>query len=367
MTQAVALAQQASTGVSQGFKNKIINGAMVIDQRNAGASVSITTDGMYTLDRWAAYRSQSGKYSVQQNAGSVTPPSGFTNYLGCTVGASANVTVGSTDYFTIRQPIEGFNVSDLDFGKATAKTVTLSFWVRSSLIGTYGGVLANSAYSRCYPFTYSISVANTWEQKSVTIAGDTTGTWLTTNGVGLYLEIALGVGSTYSATAGAWTSSGVDSATGAIKWIETNGATFYITGVQLEVGSSATGFDYRPIGTEFNLCQRYFEIACSTGYNNGLVCSNFNAADTYANVRFVVTKRATPTVTVASPANSWNLYGNGSLSYVVTAIQSQNPSNATFQLKVSTSNQLNQGGASHLDFNTVTVANSGGWNASAEL
>jgi hypothetical protein len=235
---------------------------MVIDQRNAGASVAVT-GSPYTLDRWYAAASTDAKYTVQQNAGSVTPPAGYTNYLGCTVGASANVTVGSGDYFGIRQAIEGYNTSDLGFGAAGASSVTLSFWVRSSVTGTYGATLKNGGNNRSYPFTYAISTANTWEQKSVTVAGDTTGTWLTTNGTGLYITFGLGVGSTYSGTAGSWQASNLWSATGATNWISTNSATFYITGVQLEKGSTATSFDYRPYGTELALCERYCKTIIS--------------------------------------------------------------------------------------------------------
>jgi hypothetical protein len=274
------------------MKNKIINGAMVIDQRNAGASVTPTADA-FTLDRWGAVLSQSSKYSVQQNAGSVTPPTGFTNYLGVT--STSAYSVGAGDYFTLQQNIEGFNIADLDFGKATAKTITLSFWVRSSLTGTFGGTVANSAQSRCYPFTYTISAANTWEQKSVTIAGDTTGTWLTTNGIGFRLNFGLGVGTTYSGTAGAWSSSVLLSATGATSVVGTNGATFYITGVQLEVGSTATSFDYRPYGTELMLCQRYLPMVTVTNaayYYSGMV---FGASNARAFIPFMVKARTAPT------------------------------------------------------------------------
>jgi hypothetical protein len=241
---------------SVNMKNRIINGAMVIDQRNAGASVTPTSDSTYTLDRWKARLTQSSKYSVQQNAGSVTPPAGFTNYLGVT--SLSAYSVSASDFFVIQQVIEGFNVADLGFGTANAKTITISFWVRSSLTGTFGGSVYNDGGSRNYPFTYTISSANTWEQKSITIAGDTSGTWATTSGAGLQLQIGLGVGSTYSGTAGAWSATNYLSATGATSVVGTNGATFYITGVQLEVGSTATSFDYRPFGTELMLCQRYF-------------------------------------------------------------------------------------------------------------
>ena len=248
-------------GNSSLMKNRIINGAMVIDQRNAGASVTPTTTGtnVYTLDRWAVQISQASKFSVQQNAGAVTPPVGFSKYLGVTSLATTSLAAG--DYFVLCQNIEGFNTADLGFGTANAKTVTLSFQVYSSLTGTFGGSLSNNAGNRTYPFSYSIPVANTWTTISVTVAGDTTGTWVgATNGTGMIVFLGLGLGSTYSGTAGSWAGTQYLSATGATSVVGTSGATFYITGVQLEVGSSATGFEYRQYGTELALCQRYFQV-----------------------------------------------------------------------------------------------------------
>jgi hypothetical protein len=259
---------QNTSAYGGGFamRNRIINGAMVIDQRNAGASVTPTSSS-YTLDRWYTILTQSSKFSVQQNAGSVTPPVGFSKYIGIT--SLSSYSVGAGDYFLLTQSIEGFNTADFGFGTANASTVTLSFWVRSSLTGTFGGSLVNSGFSRSYPFTYTISAANTWEQKTVTIAGDTTGTWIgATNGIGLRVQFGLGVGSTYSGTAGSWAATEYDSATGATSVVGTNGATFYITGVQLEKGSTATSFDYRPYGTELALCQRYYYKIQATGDNS---------------------------------------------------------------------------------------------------
>jgi hypothetical protein len=242
-----------------GFKNRIYNGQMQIDQRNAGASVTPTASG-YTLDRWRAGLSVSSKFSVQQTA---TAASGF-NYSLKATSLSA-YTVGAAETFIIGQFIEGYNFADMGFGTANAKTITLSFWVQSSLTGTFGGSLRNDTPDRSYPFTYTISAANTWEQKTITIAGDTTGTWLTTNGTGAIVTWALGAGSSFSGTAGAWAAGNYTSATGATSVVGTNGATFYITGVQLEKGSTATSFDYRPYGTELALCQRYYWRVSATG------------------------------------------------------------------------------------------------------
>jgi hypothetical protein len=297
---------------SVNMKNRIINGAMVIDQRNAGASVT-PTDGNFTLDRWKVGASVASKFSVQQNAGSVTPPAGFKNYLGVTSLSAYSVPAGEA--YSLYQPIEGFNTSDLDFGSASAKTVTLSFWVRSSLTGTFGGSINNSAQNRSYPFSYTISAANTWEQKSVTIAGDTTGTWIgATNGVGLYLWIGLGVGSTFSGTAGAWAGSNFRSATGATSVVGTNGATFYITGVQLEVGSTATSFDYRPYGTELALCQRYcYRWTAGIAFSYCSLIRQYSTTNGTALVKLPVAMRGTISgSTIAINSANWD--------YSVTAI-----------------------------------------------
>jgi hypothetical protein len=285
---------QTTAATGFGFKNRIINGAMVIDQRNAGASVT-PTSGSYTLDRFYFSLSQASKLTSQQNAGAVTPPAGFTKYLGVT--SSSAYTVGASEIFAVAQQIEGYNIADLAWGTASAATVTLSFWVRSSLTGTFGGVINNDGSSRSYPFSYTISVANTWEQKSITIAGDTSGTWGSTNGTGINLRFGLGVGSTVSGTAGAWSGSTFYSATGAVSVVGTSGATFYITGVQLEKGSTATSFDYRTYGTEFSLCQRYFALN-TPGCGKTSTTTNMSGT-----IGCPVTLRDVPTVSLFNGTN----------------------------------------------------------------
>jgi hypothetical protein len=273
-------------------RNKIINGSMVIDQRNAGAT---GTASAYTVDRWAYFGQQASKGTWGQNLNSVTTLVGFPNYLG--FQSSSAYTLLAGDSFSFYQPIEGFNFADLGFGTASAQTVTLSFVVYSSLTGTFGGTLKNLAQTRSYPFTYSIPTANTWTSISVTIPGDTSGTWVgSTNAGAAYLQFGLGVGSTYSGTAGAWASASYVSVTGAVSVVGTNGATFYVTGVQLEVGSVATPFERLPIGEMLMLCQRYYE----TGQN--FICIGGGTQGTLTDVKvlsgFRVTKRTTPTITV---------------------------------------------------------------------
>ena len=340
-------------------KNRIINGNMVIDQRNAGASVTPASNPTYTLDRWVYTYSQNSKFSVQQNAGSVTPPTGFTNYIGFT--SLAATSLGSTDYFILRQMVEGFNTADLDFGKATAKTITLSFWVRSSLTGTFGGAISNSGESRNYPFTYTISAANTWEQKSVTLAGDTSGTWLTNNGIGIELSIGLGVGSTYSGTAGAWTSSLVVGATGATNVAGTNGATFYLTGVQLEVGTQATTFTTAggSYGAELALCQRYYYGLSGSG----IPIMIGQAYTTSAVIGAFVTPtemRAIPTLSYNN-LNAWT--STGSASSATTWTIDSGSSNKLLRISASGGSGLVAGNASGM-----YLSNSSSYfNLSAEL
>ena len=250
--------QQAFDLLGARNRNLIINGGMVIDQRNAGASVT-PTDGQYTLDRMMGSVSQSSKLSIQQNAGSVSPPTGFSHYLGVTSLSSYSST--STDYFGVLHRIEGYNCSGLAWGTSSAISASLSFWVRSSIIGTFSGSLRNSAQDRSYAFTYSISSANTWEYKTITIPGETTGTWIkNSNGIGIGLYFDLGSGTNYKGSSGSWGATNLVGATGSQSIVGTNGATWQITGVQLEVGKVATPFEYRIYQQELALCQRYYQI-----------------------------------------------------------------------------------------------------------
>ena len=249
----ITQAGEFNSDSTMGFKNRIINGGMVIAQRGTAA---VTGSGEFPVDRFLVGNTTDGAFSAQQDS---SAPAGFINSVKITT-TTADATLTTTQAIVFIQRIEGTNVADLGFGTASAKTVTVSFWVRSSLTGTFGGSLRNSAGDRSYPFSYSISVADTWEQKSVTIAGDTSGTWLTTNDVGIIISFGLGAGPDRSGTAGAWNSNNNASATGAVSVIGTLSATWYVTGVQLEVGSVATSFDFRSIGTEIDLCRRYLQV-----------------------------------------------------------------------------------------------------------
>jgi hypothetical protein len=287
-----------------GFKNRIINGDMRISQRNAGAGVT-PTDGQYLVDRWVSTLSAASKYTAQQSS---TAPTGFNTSQLVTSSSAYSVTSG--DIFAVSQKVEGYNFADMGWGTSSAQAVTLSFWVRSSLTGTFGGSFTNNANNRSYPFTYTITSANTFEYKTVTVAGDTTGTWIGgTNGIAVRVWFGLGVGTTYSGAAGSWASSAYFSATGATSVVGTSGATFYITGVQLEKGSTATAFDYRDYGRELSMCQRYFwKTLIATGFE-GVAIPGVSIA--YGNVlKLPVTMRVTPTVTSAGFVDSGNMNGN---------------------------------------------------------
>jgi len=291
-----------------GFKNRIINGSMTIAQRGTSAvTVNLSTgSNFYGVDRFFGQGvASAGVFTMQQSS---IAPAGFSNSLAITV-TTADASLGTTKIYQLVQPIEAYNTNDLAWGTANAKTVTLSFQVQSSVTGTFGGSLFNSTANRSYPFTYTISSANTWTSISVTISGDTSGTWSGTNGVGIYVIFGLGVGSTYSGTAGTWAGAQYNSATGATNLMATNGATFYITGVQLEKGSTATSFDYRPYGTEFDLCRRYCEVYSGSADADGIpqysgpVDVN-NRPEIFVNY---YTKRAAPSITVTNAATAFQI------------------------------------------------------------
>ena len=246
---------------TMGFKNRIINGAMMIDQRNAGASYAQSTTLLYGLDRWKTdIDVGTGRWSVQQVSDA---PTGFTNSLKVTITTQESQPASARHH--VYQPIEGYNISDLGFGTVNASQITASFWVKTSVTGIHS--LNVASYDYVYTTSYTVNSADTWEYKTITIPGAAAGTWDITNEAGLFLEFTLGGGTDEIVTANTWRA---DIATGivvgSVYLPATSGATWQITGVQLEKGSTATSFDYRPYGTELALCQRYFY---SRIYNDG--------------------------------------------------------------------------------------------------
>ena len=276
------------------FRNIIINGDMSIDQRNGGSSVTATNGG-YTIDRWLTGSSQSSKFTVDQETDA---PTGFSYSVKLT--SSASTTPASTDQYWFAQNIEGFNTAYLEYGNSNAKTVTVSFHVKSSLTGTFSGSLMNSAYNYSYPFTYSISSANTWEKKSVVITGATAGTWIgATNGVGLRLYFSLGNGSNFLGTAGSWSASQNNGATGETQLVGTSGATLFITGVQLEAGTSASDFEFLPHDVNEDRCLRYCEVYTGTNTHGGL----YSGSTYIGHIQYKKRKRTRPTFSNTTSAN----------------------------------------------------------------
>jgi len=303
-------------------RNRIINGDMRIDQRNAGASVN-GTSGVFTLDRWKVQNnSGAARFTVQQNAGSVTPPAGFSKYLGVT--STGAYSVASGDVISIVQVIEGNNISDFSWGTAGASTATLSFKVRSSLTGTFGGSI-KAAGSTSYPFTFTISAANTWEDKTVAVSAPTSGTFATDNSAGVEIYWSMGTGASFNGTAGAWAAADYRSVTGATSVVGTSGATFYITGVQLEAGSVATPFEHRMYGTELQLCQRYYQRTTQNGSSSTAFVSGttYNSTTAFGVYYFKTTMRAAPSGS-ASAANILTVLAAGA-GYTSSDIVIQTP------------------------------------------
>ena len=279
-----------------GMRNRIINGAMTIDQRNAGAATTPAAGVTYLIDRFNLTAQQASKFTFQQVTDA---PAGFKNSTKITVAAQYSPAAGDVFYFS--QPIEGNNVFDLAFGTASASTITLSLWIKGSVAGTYAASILNGALSRSY--IGNITVTTSWAFQTVTFVGDTTGTWATDSSAGMSLNIDLGSGSTFQSTAGSWQAGRFYRTSANVTFVnQANGSTLFITGVQLEKGSTATPFEFRSIGTELALCQRYFEL-----FGNGGVASA-NAGNATANsgsFKFSVPKRATPTITHIANYTLW--------------------------------------------------------------
>ena len=355
MTLAVNIAQIGSNNTT--FRNRIINGAMVISQRTAGAAVTVNDNpavGLYPTDRFLVQgTAAAGVYTAQQSTS--TPPAGFTNFLRMTTTtASASPAAGAV--YVMSQIIEGYNIADFGFGAAGASTITVSFWVRSSLTGTFSGSLRNgTSFNRSYPFTYAISAANTWEQKTVTIAGDTSGTWSTGNTGGLVLAWDIGGGSTYASTANTWQTGNYTAVTGSTRLISTLSATLDITGVQLEAGSTASPFEYRLYTTELQLCQRYFyKVTGQNGYSTLGSGQAMSTTQGRVAVTYPVTMRATPTITYGGTVLLTDSGANG---VTVTSILAQYGTETGGMLAVGVASGITAGNATLFMTQSGSISN----------
>ena len=292
-----------------GSRNLIINGSMIIDQRNGGVSVT-PSNGSLTLDRWKAGLAQTSKFSLDQDSES---PAGFNTSMKVT--SLTAYTPSSNDHFFIEQEVEGYNAIPLALGSSDAKDISISFWVRSSLTGTFAGSVINSARNRSRVFEYTINTANTWEYKTVSFAGDTTGTWLTTSGKGVSLRFNFGAAGTWLQDAGSWSTGNVTASSGSVNLVATNNATLYITGVQLEVGDTATPFEHRSYGDELLACKRYFQRIAGgeSGITSSAIMTGVMHNSTFLEgiYKMEVEMRTEPTLERVTGTNYYGFSRNG--------------------------------------------------------
>ena len=231
-------------------RNRIINGNMLVNQRNT----TVTTNLTYAVDRWKIAATTTGAFTAAQ---STNAPTGFTNSLLFTKTTGSAPLASEAN--NIIQYIEGYNIADLGWGTSSAKSITLSFWVAAGATGTFSGSLRNATSTRSYPFTFTITTVSTWTPITVTISGDTGGTWATDNTTGIQVLFSLGTGTTYSGPAGAWAAANYTAVTGASLYpTSTSGGLFAITGVQLEVGTKATPYEVQIYSDQLAQCQRYY-------------------------------------------------------------------------------------------------------------
>tara|TARA_R100000988_G_scaffold75113_1_gene39639 strand:+ start:7289 stop:8356 length:1068 start_codon:yes stop_codon:yes gene_type:complete len=299
--------QLADNGASTGHKNLVRNGGMQVHQR--GGTITAANGAVtYTLDRMAFYKAHAGTNTIEQ---STVAPVGFSHSLKF-VTTVADASVASGDRVAMIYRMEGLDAAKLEFGSGNAKTITISFYVRSSITGTHGGAVGNGSDNRAYPFTYTISSADTWERKSITIPGDTTGTWATTNARSLQVAFGLGVGSTYSGSAGAWEAADRNSATGATTGILTTAnANWYMTGFQIEIGSYSTPFEHKSYAQDLIDCQRYY-FKFLEGNNKEIgVAWYYSSSHASFMFRYPTTMRATPTGTDSTGTGYYTIYANG--------------------------------------------------------
>ena len=304
-----------------GMKNRIINGDMAISQR--GTTFASPTNA-YSLDRWVWQSSSDGAVTVTQSS-DVPANNEFQNSLRVAV-TTADTSITTAQFAGVGQTIEGYNIRDL-----IGRTFTVSFWVRSTKTGTHCIEMQNNSADRCYIAEYTIIASNTWEYKTISITGGltTSGTWIYTTGLGLYLRFVLAVGPSYQSTAGSWVTGLVIGTSNQVNCLDSTANIFAITGVQLEVGSQATEFEHRPFGTELALCQRYYQKSYDVTTAPG---SNVQAGRQYfvlggsatslnkgCTVRFPTVMRASPSITIIHESSgATGVFSSGATASVIT-------------------------------------------------
>ena len=297
-----------SDTILESNRNLIINGAQQVDQRFSGSTaIGTLTNGKYITDRWNV-RGQDN--TTGQASQSTNAPAGFVNSLLIEVGGTAGATSAGGNRF-IRQNIEGYVLRPLRWGTAGAKAATMSFWIRSSVTGTYSFAFFSGALNQHYATSYTINTANTWEYKTITVPGPTSGTFYTENQLALYCQWDLGSGSNFAtSTLNQWASGDKRFASGSVDFFNNANANLRITGVQFEAGETATQFEHRSFADELHTCKRYYEHSHSYyeqnwktkdwSYADGVVVmANSNGYSDF-HPRFKVEKRANPSITIYS-------------------------------------------------------------------
>ena len=365
MTKARELAELGASYDSGALSNRNIlkNGGQTVDQRNSGSAITLTSSHQYATDRFICRLGTSSSSTAQRVADA---PDGLYNSVKITIGTGATPSAATaTGYFAYKT--EGLDTSHLNFGSSNAETITLSFYVKSSLTGSFGVTVANDALNRSFPSSYTINSANTWERKSITVTGDTSGTWATTNAAAFYLLWDLGCGSDVKGTANTW--AGADyrgGATGTTNVCATSSATWYITGVQMEIGTEATPFEVRSYGDELARCQRYYydlqQAGTTSGNEVGITGCNYNGNNFFGQVTFPVTMRATPTL---SSGGDWaSRDGNNN---VLTTVFSYQRSSPRMVLVSATATSVDAGHGLWVEPSSGTNPNTAYMNFSAEL
>ena len=288
-----------------GSRNMVINGDMRIDQRNSGSSVTGHSADLFGVDRFRAFENHSGSISCQRVADA---PEGF-EYSNKITTTGTDTSLAATEFTRLVAPIEGNNISHLNLGSSNAKTCALSFWVKSSLTGTFCISIFNAAANRSMVKEYTISSANTWEYKTIEVIGDTTGTWLTTNSAGIYISWSLGTGTTYqTSTLNSYQAAFKMASSSQVNLVGTANSTWQITGVQLEVSPTgeATPFEHRSSGEEMALCERYFQKVAI--YGESIIGQAYNTTSARFPIHLPVEMRASPALTVPPPGQSGNAF-----------------------------------------------------------
>jgi hypothetical protein len=330
---------------------------MVIDQRNAGAAVNGSGGNQtYPVDRYySQLYNTTGNTTGQQSS---TAPAGFVSSLKLSV-QTADAAVGATDQVWYGQNIEGYNFADMNFGSSNAATFTLSFWIYSNVTGTYCVTFKNSAENRGYTAEYTVNASNTWEKKTITVAGDQSGTWLTTNGTGLKVWFVLMAGSSQQTTANTWNAtSGSLATSNQVNFMSSVSNVLFITGVQLERGSTASSFEYRSYTTELQLCQRYAYKRLADGSANDYAPFGIgryygtNAAQLF--IPFPVTMRTFPSSITVGGIMFVNDLGFGGQTWVSPVLNESSCDGAT--VTGSTTTGITAGYATTFYANSTSVA-----------